>query len=187
MRFISGQFTPKCELTIGVEFGSKNIEIRNKIYRLQIWDTAGIENFRSITRTYYKTGSCAIMVYSITNKESFDNIIRFIDDCKELAPKTITMVLVGNKADEENKRVVSYNEGKSLSEKYGMQFFEVSAKTGQNIEELFFNITDEIAKKIENGFYDLNDENCGIKLGGTNINSDLELGDSRKDSNCLII
>ena len=73
-----GQFKHEYQLTIGVEFGAKNIEINNKIYRIQIWDTSGQENFRSITRAYYKNSSCAILVYNITNRDSFDNITNWI-------------------------------------------------------------------------------------------------------------
>ena len=168
-----------------MEFGAKNIEIRNKIYRIQIWDTAGQENFRSITKAYYKNTVCAIIVYNIKNRNSFDNISDWIKDCKDQSPKTITMVLVGNNAHEEDKRQVAYDEGKSLAQKYGMQFFEVSAKTGQNIDELFFNVTDEISKKIEDGFYDLNNDNCGIKLGINN--SSIKSEDEKSGSNCSII
>ena len=182
-----GQNREEFQTIIGVEFCSKNIEIRNKIYRVQIWDTAGQENFRYITRLYYKKSTCAIMVYSITDRNSFDHLIGWIDDCKEMAPKTITMVLVGNNAHEENKREVSYKEGKSLAKKYGMQFFEISAETGQNIDELFFSITDEIAKKIENGFYDLKDDNCGIKIGSSTPYSDIKVEYNKGDSNCIII
>ena len=188
MRFYHGQFKPESQLTIGCEFGAKNIEINNKIYRIQIWDTAGQENFRSITRAYYKNSTCAIFVYNITNRDSFDNIPDWIEDCKKQSPKTITMILVGNFAELDDKRVVSYDEGQSLADKYGIKFYEVSFITGQNIDELFYNTTYDIAKKIENGYYDLNDENCGIrpyriydKIQGLSFKKD------KKQSNCLII
>ena len=151
LRYVHGQFKDEYQLTIGVEFGAKNIEINNKIYRIQIWDTAGQENFRSITRAYYKNSVCALVVYDITNKDSFKNILNWIQDCKNQSPKTIFMVLVGNKSDLNDKREVSYDDGKDLAEKNNMLFFETSAKNGDNIEEIFGNSAQEIAKKIEDG------------------------------------
>ena len=81
LRFAQNDFKMEYQLTIGVEFGAKNIEINNKKYRLQIWDTAGQENYRSITRAYYKNSVCAILVYDITNRDSFEHISSWIDDC----------------------------------------------------------------------------------------------------------
>ncbi len=80
-------FPPEYQLTIGVDFAAKNIEIRNKIYRIQIWDTAGIENFRSIPKAYCKNSACIIIVYNITNRNSFDNKQKLIEDCKMNSPK----------------------------------------------------------------------------------------------------
>ena len=184
-RFFYGEFKEEDEVTIGCEFCKKNIEIRNKIYRIQIWDTAGQDAFRSIARSYYKNTVGVIIVYSITNRNSFDNVPIRIEDCKDLCPKTVTMILVGNKAHKENKRKVTFDEGKTLANKYGMKFLEVSAKTGQNIDDLFYNITDEISKKIEDGFYDLNNPSCGIIC--KEINSSKKLKDKKNDSNCIII
>ena len=75
LRYVHGQFKPEYQLTIGVEFGAKNIEISSKIFRIQIWDTAGQENFRSITRAYYKNSVCALVVYDISSRDSFNNVI----------------------------------------------------------------------------------------------------------------
>ena len=164
LRYAHGQFRPDYQLTIGVEFGAKNIKIRDKIYRIQIWDTAGTESFRSVTRGYYKSSACALLVYDIANRESFNNIETWIEDCKNQSPKTIYFVLVGNKSDLEDKRKVNTEEGQQLADKYGIPFYEASAKTGKNVEEIFYNSADEIAKKIEQNYYDLEDD-CGIKQG----------------------
>ena len=104
LKYAHNQFQPEYQLTIGVEFGAKNIEIQNKIYRIQIWDTAGQENFRSITRAYYKNSVCALIVYDISSKESFNNVSTWIDDCRSQSPKTITLILVGNKCDLDEER-----------------------------------------------------------------------------------
>ena len=165
LRYVHGQFKPEYQLTIGVEFGAKNINISSKIFRIQIWDTAGQENFRSITRAYYKNSVCALVVYDISSRDSFNNVTSWIEDCKNQSPKTIFMVLVGNKCDLEDKRQVTYEEGKELADKNEMMFFESSAKDGINVEEIFENSAKEIAKKIEQGYYDLESDASGIKKG----------------------
>ena len=167
LRYTHGQFKPEYQLTIGVEFGAKNISISNKTYRIQIWDTAGQENFRSITRAYYKNSACALVVYDISSRESFDNVSTWIEDCRNQSPQTIFMVLVGNKTDLdlENKRVVSFEEGQELAEKNKMMFFETSAKSGKNVDDIFYRSAETIAKRIEENFYDLENESCGIKPG----------------------
>ena len=165
LRYIHDKFNDEFQTTIGVEFGAKNIKIEDKIFRIQIWDTAGQETFRSITRAYYKNSVCACVVYDITNRNSFNNIKSWIEDCKKQSPKTVFMVLIGNKLDLEDRREVTYDEGAIYAQKNGMQFLETSAKTGKNIEEIFTNSSYEIAKRINNGFYDLSTENCGIKQG----------------------
>ncbi len=188
LRYTHGQFKQEYQLTIGVEFGAKNIEIKNKIYRIQIWDTAGQESFRSITRAYYKNSVCALIVYDISNRDSFNSISSWIEDCRNQSPKTIFIVLVGNKSDLDDKRKVTFEEGQELAEKNNMLFFETSAKTGNNVEEIFYESAKEIAKKIEDGFYDLNNENCGIKEGGNNFERrDVKLegnGNQENKSDC---
>ena len=87
-----GKFKEKYKSPIGCDFGVRKIEIKNKIYRLQIWDTAGQEKFRFITRVYYKNSVCTIIVYNIADRNSFNSIPSWIEDCKKESPKTITMV-----------------------------------------------------------------------------------------------
>ena len=183
LRYAHGQFKPEYQLTIGVEFGAKNIQISNKTYRIQIWDTAGQENFRSITRAYYKNSVCALVVYDISSKDSFNNVINWIEDCKNQSPKTIFMVLVGNKCDLNDKRQVSFEEGKEFAEKNDTMFYETSAKDGINVEEIFFNSANEIAKKIEQGFYDLDSDTCGIKRGLNRNNPQIQLGGNNGANN----
>ena len=174
VRYTSGQFKEEYQLTIGVEFGSNNVIISDNTYRIQIWDTAGQENFRSITRSYYKNTACAIIVYEISNKKSFENISSWIEECKNSAPKSILMVLVGNKCDLEDTREVTEEEGREFAEKNGMLFFETSAKTGKNVEELFKQSVKVIDQKIKENYYDLENDSCGIKKGNEEINVVLE-------------
>ena len=98
-RYTTGIFSSKHELTIGVEFGLKNVIINDKVYRIQIWDTCGHESFLSIRPPYYKLASCILIVYDITSRESFNNLDSFIEEYKKYSPKKAYTVLVGNKVD----------------------------------------------------------------------------------------
>ena len=181
--YTSGQFKEEYQLTIGVEFGSNNVIIGDNTYRIQIWDTAGQENFRSITRSYYKNTACAIIVYEISNKKSFENISSWIEECKNTAPKSILMVLVGNKCDLDNREVTE-EEGREFAEKNGMLFFETSAKTGKNVEELFKQSVKVIDQKIKENYYDLENDSCGIKKGNEEINVVLETNLEKEKKTC---
>ena len=171
MKFAHNKFTDEYQATIGVEFGAKNIEFDNQIYRIQIWDTAGQENFRSITRAYYKNSVCAMVVYDITSRDSFEHVQNWIEDIHNQSPKTVLIILVGNKIDLEDKRVISYDEGNELAIKNGMIFAETSAKTGDGIEEIFLKSAKEIVKNMNENYYDLTSEICGIKKGRVKRNS----------------
>ena len=171
MKFAHNKFTDEYQATIGVEFGAKNIEFDNQIYRIQIWDTAGQENFRSITRAYYKNSVCAMVVYDITSISSFQHVQNWIEDIRNQSPKTVLIILVGNKIDLEDKRAVSYDEGNDFAIKNGIIFAETSAKTGDGIEEIFLKSAKDIVKKMNDNYYDLTSEICGIKKGNTKKNS----------------
>lgn len=168
MKYVHNKFTDDYQATIGVEFGAKNIEFDNQVFRIQIWDTAGQENFRSITRAYYKNSVCAIVVYDITNRTSFENVQNWIEDVRNQSPKTVFMVLVGNKTDLQDERKVSTDEGREFATQNRLMFMETSAKTGDNIEKLFKNSAQEITKKMGENYYDLTSESCGIKKGSNN-------------------
>ena len=165
MRYIHDSFNEEFKTTIGVEFGSKNVTIKGKIYKIQIWDTAGEETFRSITRAYYKNSVCACIVYDITNRNSFLDVKSWLDDCKKQSPKTVILVLIGNKIDLDEQREVSFEEGNNFAKENNMLFFETSAKNGDNIENIFYNSAEIIDKNIAENYYDLNADNCGIKIG----------------------
>ena len=183
LRYVHDNFIEEFQSTIGVEFGAKNIQLNEKIYRIQIWDTAGQENFRSITRAYYKNSACACIVYDITQRNSFENIKSWIEDCKKQSPKTVFLILIGNKKDLEDKRQISYDEGEEFARKNNMLFFETSAKTGENIENVFLTSAQKIAENIENGLYDLSNDSCGIKMGFNNNNITLNQNRNINENN----
>ena len=138
-------YPSKCApATHGVEVGAKNINIVGKVIRLQIWDTSGKENFRSIVRGFYKKTDGILFIYDISNKDSFKHIDFWVRDFEANIKEKSIKILVGNQCDKKYRRV-SEEEGKELAEKYGMDnFFETSSKTNKNVNELF----DIIAHKI---------------------------------------
>lgn len=103
LQFTDKKFRHNHELTIGVEFGAKTIEIDNKLIKIQIWDTAGQEAFQAITRTYYKGAVGALLCYDITRKETFEHVVRWLDEVRNNSSKQIVIILIGNKKDLEQK------------------------------------------------------------------------------------
>ena len=168
LRYYKDTFKYDYQITIGIEFGAKNVKIRNKTYKIQIWDTAGQENFKSITRAYYTNSACVLVVYDISSRDSFNNVNNWINECKNLSSKSILLVLVGNKSDLEERRQVNFEEGQELADKNGMLFYETSAKIGTNVDTVFYYSADKIAKNIDEGYYDLEDLSCGITVAINN-------------------
>ena len=150
LQFTDHKFRHQHELTIGVEFGGKNIQVKEKTIKIQIWDTAGQEAFQAITRTYYKGAIGALLVYDITRKETFDHIIKWYNEVILNGSKDICCILIGNKKDLEDQRQVKYEDGKRLAEEHNILFLETSAKTAENVQECFTvsaeRILDQIAK-----------------------------------------
>ena len=184
-RYYKGIFQSDYQLTIGVDFSAKNVKIRNKTYKIQIWDTAGHENFKSITRGYYTNSACVLVVYDISNRDSFNNVNNWINECKNLSSKSILLVLVGNKSDLEERRQVNVEDGQELADKNGMLFYETSAKVGTNVNTVFYDSVDKIAKNIDEGYYDLKDVSCGIKIAinnnaKNNNNEKIRINNKRK-------
>ena len=163
-KFKNDKFDEKTHPSIGVQFIAKNIVLDKTTYRLQVWDTAGQENYRSMTKIYYKNSSCAFIVYDITEKESFNHIESWIIECKKMTPESVLLVLIGNKCDLKEDREVSYDEGSNFAKKNNMLFFETSAKNGDNIENIFKESVTYIDKNIKEGKYDLSDDACGVKI-----------------------
>ena len=145
LRFTDDSFTSNHLTTIGIYFKIKIINLENKLIKLQIWDTAGQERFRTITKTYYKGAHGIILTYDVTDQTSFKNIRNWIKQIEANAQTNVCKVLVGNKCDKPD-RVVTEEEGKKLADDFSMSFFETSAKTNQNVNEVFQFLTQEILK-----------------------------------------
>ena len=163
LKYVHNKFVNEYQSTVGVEFGAKNIDIEGQTFRIQIWDTTGQENFRCLTRSYFKNSVCAIITYDITNKQSFDNIQDWINEVRNQVSNKVLLVLVGNKIDLEKERIVNYDEGKKFAEDNDMLFIETSALNGNGINQLFNMCCNDIYEKIKHNYYDFNDERCGIK------------------------
>ena len=164
LRFSRNVFDHGHQATLGIEFANKHLIYNNTDYLIQIWDTAGQENFRSVTRAYYKASAVAMVVYDITKEETFEHIQAWLKDCKELAPRTVLLVLVGNKSDLEDQRVISKERGENLAKENNMMFFETSALNGNGIEEAFKKSIEVVDQKIRSGYYNLSDSGKqGIK------------------------
>ncbi len=149
LRYTDDSFTANHLTTIGIDFKIKIVPLpNNKLVKLQIWDTAGQERFRTITKTYYKGAHGIILTYDVTDQNSFKNIRNWIKQIEANAQTNVCKVLVGNKCDKPD-RVVSEEEGKKLAEDFNMSFFETSAKTNQNVNEVFNFLTEEILKSNE--------------------------------------
>ncbi|ESQ55718.1 hypothetical protein EUTSA_v10025789mg [Eutrema salsugineum] len=165
LQFTDKRFQPVHDLTIGVEFGARMITIDNKPIKLQIWDTAGQESFRSITRSYYRGAAGALLVYDITRRETFNHLASWLEDARQHANANMTIMLIGNKCDLAHRRAVSTEEGEQFAREHGLIFMEASAKTAQNVEEAFIKTAATIYKKIQDGVFDVSNESYGIKVG----------------------
>ena len=124
--------------TIGFEFLSFNIRIKDKIVKLQIWDTCGQEVYRSLISSFYRNSSLAIIVYAIDNQESFDNLESWLDEIKSQTHPNLKIFLIGNKVDLEDKRVIDRAIAEELAKEHKIDLFlETSAKTGYNAQKIF--------------------------------------------------
>ena len=136
-KFVKNKFSNDYNPTIGLDFYSKTINSNGKIIKLQLWDTAGQEKFRAITRTYYKSGHLIVFVYAVDDKNSFENIQIWVKDVKEQTDEKTKFLLVGNKCDLVEKRQVTKEDAENYAKANKMEFIEISAKAGTNIEKMF--------------------------------------------------
>ena len=163
-QFIDQVFEEDLQTSTGGSFSSKEIFFDNgKSLKLEIWDTAGQERYRSLTKIFYKNSSCAILVYDITKKQTFDELKNYwIGQIKESAPKDIMLAIVGNKEDLLDKEQVDENEARDFAKENNALFFSTSAKNSDAINQLFIDI--------------------GKKYTGWNSNAKIELNKEKNDN-----
>ena len=162
LNFIDKRFRSEHDLTIGVEFGSKIIDVKGTKIKLQIWDTAGSESFKSITRSYYRSAAGALLVYDISRKDSFNHLSEWLNEARFNGNPAMAITLVGNKKDLEDQRVISVEEGERYARDNGLGFLETSALTGENVAMAFEETGLAIFNKIEDGSIDLSSQNGGV-------------------------
>lgn len=136
-RFMYDSFDNTYQATIGIDFLSKTMYLEDRTVRLQLWDTAGQERFRSLIPSYIRDSTVAVVVYDVTNVNSFQQTSKWIDDVRSERGNDVIIMLVGNKTDLSDKRQVSIDEGERKASELNVMFIETSAKTGYNVKQLF--------------------------------------------------
>ena len=154
LRFVDDVWNDTFVPTIGVDFKIKTFEIDSKKIKMQIWDTAGQERFKNIISSYYRGAHGILLLYDVTDKESFKNLSNWLIEIEKNASKNILRILIGNKCDLEDKRVITHAQGKEFADTYGLKFIETSAKKNLNVSEAFETLGRELMnagaeKKIE--------------------------------------
>eukprot|EP00177_Eucheuma_denticulatum_P000887 GFKZ01001604.1.p2 GENE.GFKZ01001604.1~~GFKZ01001604.1.p2 ORF type:complete len:203 (+),score=34.62 GFKZ01001604.1:280-888(+) len=144
LRFADDTYTESYISTIGVDFKIRTIELDGKTIKLQIWDTAGQERFRTITSSYYRGAHGIIIVYDVTDQESFNNVKSWLQEIDRFASEHVCKLLVGNKNDMTSKKVVDTATAKEFADSLGIKFLETSAKTSENVEAAFLAMAAEI-------------------------------------------
>lgn len=178
--------------TIGIDFRNKTLQIDGKRVKLRIWDTAGQERFRTLTTQFYRGSQGVLMVYDITNRETFTNITHWMQQIKDNVETDPQILIVGNKSDLSSQRQVTLKEAMKLAKSYGCQHFEVSAKTDQGVKVAFQRLAEEVVHnqikkapkvpdKPNRGSSQSNNSNSFSNKQG---NSSVQLTDGKKDSSC---
>ncbi|KAG2195661.1 ras family-domain-containing protein [Mucor mucedo] len=166
-RFMYDTFDNTYQATIGIDFLSKTMYLEDKTVRLQLWDTAGQERFRSLIPSYIRDSSVAVIVYDISNRQSFMNTSKWIDDVRAERGDDVIIVLVGNKSDLSDKREVTVEDAEKRSKELNVMFIETSAKAGHNVKSLFRKIAQSLPGIDGNGPNDHRDQMQKINLNTT--------------------
>mmetsp|Transcript_16081 Transcript_16081/g.22328 ORF Transcript_16081/g.22328 Transcript_16081/m.22328 type:complete len:224 (+) Transcript_16081:88-759(+) len=148
LRFAEDSYTPSFITTIGIDFKIRTIELGGKKIKLQIWDTAGQERFRTITTAYYRGAMGILLVYDVTDEKTFNNIRNWIRNIEKHATENVNKILIGNKCDMVDKKVIDADRGQALANEYGIKFVETSAKNSINVEEAFVTLAQAIKERL---------------------------------------
>ncbi len=149
-RFTRNYFDLDTKATLGVEFFSKSLKIKGKSIKAQVWDTAGQERFRALTKSYYKGAAGVLLVFDITNRDSFKNLDKWIEEVREHGEKDHVSILIGNKCDLESQRAISTQEAMDLAKEYGLVYIETSAKENKNVADAFEKLMMHLFEKNDN-------------------------------------
>jgi small GTP-binding protein len=147
LQFVDRRFSAVHDLTIGVDFGSRIIDLEGERVKLQIWDTAGQESFRSIARSYYRDASGALLVFDVTRRETFTHLERWLQETRQFASQQICITLVGNKTDLNKKRAITRAEAEQFAKEFDLVYIETSAKTADGVDEAFLGTAERVSKK----------------------------------------
>ncbi|KAJ2851797.1 ras GTPase [Coemansia brasiliensis] len=148
LRFADDTYTESYISTIGVDFKIRTIELDGKVVKLQIWDTAGQERFRTITSSYYRGAHGIIVVYDVTDTETFSNVKQWLQEIDRYASEGVNKLLVGNKSDLEDKRAVDFTEAQEFAKSLNISFLETSAKDSTNVENAFLTMAKQIKDRM---------------------------------------
>ncbi|KAJ2347377.1 ras GTPase, partial [Coemansia sp. RSA 2618] len=148
LRFADDTYTESYISTIGVDFKIRTIELDGKTVKLQIWDTAGQERFRTITSSYYRGAHGIIVVYDVTDTDTFTNVKQWLQEIDRYASEGVNKLLVGNKSDLEDKRAVDFTEAQEFAKSLNISFLETSAKDSTNVESAFLTMARQIKDRM---------------------------------------
>ena len=137
LRYVDSVWNDAFVPTIGVDFKVKTLNINNKNVKMQIWDTAGQERFRTVVSTYFKGAHGILLLYDVTNKDSFKNLESWLIEIEKNSNQKVLKILIGNKCDLTEEREITAEEGKAFALRNGMEFMETSAKMNTNVTEAF--------------------------------------------------
>ena len=165
LRFVDDIWNDTFVPTIGVDFKIKTFDIDGKKIKMQIWDTAGQERFKNIIASYYRGAHGILLIYDVTDKDSFRNLSNWLIEIEKNANKNVLKIVIGNKTDLENKRVISYNQGKEFADTYGLKFLETSAKKNLNVNEAFETLGRELMAASEDKKIIKQKQNKKISVG----------------------
>ena len=149
LRYANDSFSPTFITTIGIDFKIKNVDIGGTKIKLQIWDTAGQERFRTITTSYFRGAQGILLVYDVTDRRSFESIRNWISQIQQHADVHVNKILVGNKCDMTDEKVVSTQEGENLAKEFGIPFAEVSAKNDINVDQSFKDLATAVKERLQ--------------------------------------
>jgi len=147
LRFADDTFADAYLSTVGVDFRFRTVKVGKDTVKLQIWDTAGQERFRTITSAYYRGADGIVMIFDVTNMESFNHVNEWLIEVSRYAAEGTSRLLVGNKCDKTAERVISTEKGKALADSLGIPFIETSAKEAINVEQAFMTMTEELVRR----------------------------------------